>query len=298
VTEISKTFYEYQSDKATEQIFVQYMRDSDIVARVELVYAASLERTDVMRALSLPLQPTASQINSKGNLEEYFSAAGVVVTYASAETTNGVRRIGYYSRELFESAAAKVPRGSALGNNPNNSKPTEPVQPTLSKYDDVIASARGALQTRDFQTALKLGQQAVAIDPSKSDAYEIVGITYLYGMGNVSAAEAAYRAALQRGGNARFSATHDHDGFFQTYCQGTFALSRLGVAYFSNDGRHQFNVTFKDMREVGMNKLIGGNFAAFHVKFIENGKNRNYNFAPGTFSPAETKLILGLLRNP
>jgi hypothetical protein len=114
----------------------------------------------------------------------------------------------------------------------------------------------------------------------------------------VSAAETAYRAALERGGKASFTATHDHDGFFQTYCQGTFALSRLGVAYFSNDGSHQFNVTFGDMREVGMNKLVGGKFGAFHVKFVENGKNKNYNFAPGTLNPAETNLILGLLRKP
>ena len=109
VTEISKTFYEYKSDKATKQIFVQYLRDSAVVARIELVYAATLERTGVIRALSLQPQPNASQINSKGQREEYFATAAVVLTYGGAEITSGVSRVGYYSRELFESALSKKP---------------------------------------------------------------------------------------------------------------------------------------------------------------------------------------------
>lgn len=109
VTEISKTFYEYKSDKATEPIFVQYLRDSAVVARIELVYAATHERAGVIRALRLPQHATASQINSKGKLEEYFATAAVVLTYGGAEIRSGVSRVGYYSRELFESAVIKKP---------------------------------------------------------------------------------------------------------------------------------------------------------------------------------------------
>jgi hypothetical protein len=101
VLELSKTLYEYKSDKTTEQIFVQYLPDSDVVARIELVYATTLERIAVMRALSLQPQPNASQINSKGRLEEYFSAARVVLTYVGPETTSSVRRVGFYSKELY-----------------------------------------------------------------------------------------------------------------------------------------------------------------------------------------------------
>jgi hypothetical protein len=267
VREISETLFQYKSDKATKKVFVQYGIESAVIERIEATYSEAVERSDMLRALNLPPQPTASQTNSKDRLEEYFATAAVVLTYAGAEITSGVSRVGYYSRELFESAAAKVPRGpTAANNNPNNPPPP---QPSLPKYEDVIAIARGALQARDFQNALRLGQ-AVSIDAAKPEAYEIIGITQLYGMGNAGAAEAAYRAALERGGKASFSATHDHDGFFQAYCQGTFALSRLGVAYFANDGSHQFNVILKDMREAGMNKLIGGKFAAFHVKVLED----------------------------
>lgn len=70
------------------------------------------------------------------------------------------------------------------------------------------------------------------------------------------------------------------------------------IAYYANDGSHQFNVILSDMREVGMNKLVGGKFAAFHVKVVENGKTKNYNFAPGTLNAAETNLILGVVKNP
>ena len=113
VVELSKTLYEYKSDKTTEQIFVQYLPDSDVVARIEFVYATTLERIAVMRALSLQPQPNASQINSKGRLEEYFSAARVVLTYVGPETTSSVRRVGFYSRELFESAVSRIPTDSA-----------------------------------------------------------------------------------------------------------------------------------------------------------------------------------------
>lgn len=62
-----------------------------------------------MQALRLPAQPTASQTNSKGKLEEYFAPANIVLTYASGEADAGISRVGYYSRDLFESVVADVP---------------------------------------------------------------------------------------------------------------------------------------------------------------------------------------------
>lgn len=47
-----------------------------------------------------------------------------------------------------------------------------------------------------------------------------------------------------------------------------------------------------------MNTLVGAKFGSFHIKVVEDGKTKNYNFAPGTLNPAETNLIRGLLRNP
>ena len=71
----------------------------------------------------------------------------------------------------------------------------------------------------------------MGIDPNRPQAYEIAGIAQLYGFKNPGEAATAMRAAVQRGGSASFSVTHDHDGFFQTYCQGSLYISRQGVSY-------------------------------------------------------------------
>ncbi|MEW6130204.1 MAG: hypothetical protein AB1757_24425 [Acidobacteriota bacterium] len=110
--QISDTLSEYQSTNASEKIFVQYNGETSVVERIEAIYPATRDRADVLQALRLPARPTASQTNSKGKLEEYFATAHIVLTYASGETSDGVSRVGYYSRDLFASAIANVPRRS------------------------------------------------------------------------------------------------------------------------------------------------------------------------------------------
>ena len=108
VKEVSETLVGYKSTEQAEQIFVQYRRGSSVVERIEVIYAEAAERETVLRALRLPPRPAASRTNAKGRLEEYFSSKDVVLTYEGADATSGVRQVGYYSRELFESAAAKA----------------------------------------------------------------------------------------------------------------------------------------------------------------------------------------------
>ena len=165
------------------------------------------------------------------------------------------------------------------------------------KYEDVIAKANGALQASDFQNAIRLSRQAVEIDPNRPQAYEIAGIAQLYGVKDLGAGATAMRAAVERGGSASFSVTHDHDGFFQTYCQGSLYLNSQGVSYRSNDGNHSFAVNYAAVSQAGQNSFVGANIYSFHIKVIENKKTRNYNFAPGTFSAAESNLILELLES-
>lgn len=321
VRELSETLTEYNSAGGNEQVFVQYQRDSSIVARIEVAYADAIERSTALRSLNLPPRSTAWQINSKSRLEEYFSAACVVLTYAGADASSGVSRIAYYSRQLFESASAKLPPGSSdrdppgmnlpaessaasnsAANNPNNSAASNPgsapPQPPALKYEDVIAKANGALQAADYQNAIRLSQQAVDIDPNRPQAFEIAGIAQLYGFKDVGAAATAMRAAVQRGGSASFSVTHDHDGFFQSYCQGSLYISSQGVSFRSNDGKHSLAVNRADVKGAGLNSFVGANFYSFHVKVNQNNKSKTYNFAPGMLSAAETNLILELLKNP
>ncbi len=105
--DISETLSEYKSTDAEAQLFVQYRRGTSIVERIELVYARTKERAGVLRSRGLTT-PAASQTNSRGKFEEYYATAFIVLTYDGADSTTGVSRVGHYSRELYESASAKV----------------------------------------------------------------------------------------------------------------------------------------------------------------------------------------------
>jgi hypothetical protein len=306
VRQLSETLSEYKS-RGTEQIFVQYIDGSGEVARIEATYPEAIERSSVLGSVNLPARSMGWQINSKNRLEEYFSASCVVLTYVGADASNGVSRIGYYSRQLFENASSKLPRAS-LGKDPpglnrssdtaNNSGGGQPKKPPTANYDDLISRANAAMRTSDFQTAIRLSQQAVDLDPNRAGAYEIAGIAQLYGLNDANAAAMAMRAAVQHGGSASFSVSHDHDGFFGTYCQGSLYITNFGINYRSNDGAHAFLVSHSDLKDVGRNSFVGAKFFSFHIKVSQNGKTQNFNFAPGKLTPAERDLILDLLKNP
>lgn len=110
VREVSETLAEYQADNATEKIFVQYRRDTTIIERIERVYPDTRQRDEVLRDLRLPAHATAAHVSSRGRYEEYFATDCIVLTYSADGIDSGVSRVGYYSRELFDSAAANVPR--------------------------------------------------------------------------------------------------------------------------------------------------------------------------------------------
>jgi hypothetical protein len=307
VRQLSETLSEYKSSQRTEQVFVQYVPDSDEIARIELTYAYAIKRSAALGSANLPARSTGWQINSKNRLEEYFSPAFVVLTYMGADVSTGVTRIGYYSRQLFENSFAKLPPGSSKQSPPglnsaraaaNNPDRGQPVQPTAGNYGALIAQANSKLQASDFETVVSLSQQAIALDPNRPGAYEVMGIAQLYGLKDVTAASSAMRAARERGGTAAFTVTHDHDGSFQTYCQGQLNIVNFGVSYRSYDGTHSFLVSHDDIKEAGLNKLVGSNLHAFHIKINQAGKTMTYNFAPGTLTAGESTLILQLLKNP
>lgn len=112
VKQISQTLFEYRPNQPTQsKIYFQYRKDSAIVERIEILLVKPRTRADILTVLHLPQQPTASRVNSRGVLEEYFgSSFYVVLTYEGAEASSGVARTGRYSRELFDSAIASAPR--------------------------------------------------------------------------------------------------------------------------------------------------------------------------------------------
>lgn len=295
VKQINETMVEHSSQSGTGAIYVEYRAGSELVGRIEVYLLDNVSRDALIQGLKLTDQPEAKKNNSKGRLIEYFGSPRYLsLTYAGGDISAGVKSVGYYGEEMYDLALGKPPVSKNAGNIARNSEPA----PGGQGYREVVERARGSLQALDYNGAMRFAQQAVPIEPGKAEAYEIIGIAQLYGMRDIGAAATAMRAAVDRGGSAAFGITHDHDGFFQSYCQGSLYVNKYGVSYRGNDGSHSFNVNYNDVKEAKLNNLVGSNFHSFHIKVNENGKTKTYNFAPGTLNAAETNLILTLMRNP
>jgi hypothetical protein len=164
-------------------------------------------------------------------------------------------------------------------------------------YDDLIDRATSAVSTQDFNGAIRYAQQAAQLDPQQPTAYSILGTVALYYSQNVSTAEQAMRAAIERGGAAAFHVYHDHDGGFGNYCEGSFFVTKTGVSFKANDGRDTFDAEDSNIKEAKVNTFMGSQVGAFHIKPVQkiNGRD-NFNFAPNTRNKIESELIIRLIR--
>lgn len=167
-------------------------------------------------------------------------------------------------------------------------------------YEDLTDQAVSYMQSSNPRQAVQVLQQAVRIDAARPTAYQLLGFTQLYGFQDVVSAEQAMRAAMERGGNAVFRVYHDHDGFFQTYCQGSFFVSKAGVTFKADDGNHTFAAEDVTIKDTGINGFVGSQYGAFNIKVYEDSsrkKSKTYNFAPATQKKAEANLILNMIRS-
>lgn len=164
-------------------------------------------------------------------------------------------------------------------------------------YDDLIDRATSAFSTQDFNGAIRFAQQAAQLDPQQPTAFSILGTVALYYSRNVSTAEQAMRAAIERGGAAAFHVYHDHDGAFNDYCEGSFFVTKTGVSFKANNGRDTFDAEDSNIKEAKTNAFVGAKFGAFHIKPVQkiNGRD-NFNFAPNTRDKAEAQLIIRMIQ--
>lgn len=175
--------------------------------------------------------------------------------------------------------------------------PSRPV-PAGPDYDELTDKAVAAMQANNHNSAINLLQQAVNVDSSKPQAYGLLGFAQLYGSHDTVSAERSMRAAIQRGGGAPFRVYHDHDGFFNTFCQGSLFVSKTNVTYKADDGNHTFEASRGDIKEAKPNGFVGSQYGAFHLKVVVgSGKPVNYNFAPATRQKSEANLIIGLIES-
>lgn len=154
VKEVSSTLSEYEASDVAGKIYVQFRSGANVVERVEVIYQDPNDRSKVAGPLKLPSSPTASQVNLKGKREEYYAAACIVLTFAGESVADGVSRVGYYSRELFDGAVPEVSKTSGVGDSGRTSDSAPPrtteVSPkgreTSSDSDPDLRSLTGSFE--------------------------------------------------------------------------------------------------------------------------------------------------------
>jgi len=182
---------------------------------------------------------------------------------------------------------------------PSSSGPSGPTNrraPAGPDYDDLTDKAVAAMQANNTYGAIRLLQEAVQLDSSKPQAYGLLGFAQLYGSKDIVAAERAMRAAIERGGGAPFRVYHDHDKFFNTFCQGSLFVSKTNVTFRADDGNHTFLANRPDIKEAKINGFVGAQYGAYHLK-VGAGKGETYNFAPFNKLKSEANLVLSLINS-
>jgi hypothetical protein len=175
-----------------------------------------------------------------------------------------------------------------------STSPARKPAPAGPDYDELTDKAVAAIQANNSYNAINFLQQAINIDSTKPQAYGLLGYAQLYGSHDILSAERSMRAAIQRGGGAPFRVYHDHDGFFNSWCQGSLFVTKSNVTYKADDGNHTFEASRGDIKEAKINGFVGSQFGAFHLR-VGAGKGNNYNFAPATRQKNESNLIVSLI---
>jgi hypothetical protein len=206
------------------------------------------------------------------------------------------------AREIKEAGGNNALIGAitAKASEPPPSRPTTTRRPAPAgpDYDELTDKAVAAIQANNHYAAINFLQQAINVDSSKPQAYGYLGFVQLYGSHDALAAERSMRAAIEHGGGAPFRVYHDHDGFFNTFCQGSLFVSKTTVTFKADDGNHTFEANRADIKEAKSNGFVGSQYGAFHLKVVVgSGKPNNYNFAPATRQKTEANLIIGLVES-
>ncbi|HZM89244.1 MAG TPA: hypothetical protein VFF31_22150 [Blastocatellia bacterium] len=194
---------------------------------------------------------------------------------------------------LIGAITAKASEAPPSSSGPSVNRPSQPAGPD---YDDLTDKAVAAMQANNTYGAIRLLQQAVTLDSAKPQAYGLLGFAQLYGSKDIIAAERSMRAAIERGGGAPFRVYHDHDKFFNTFCQGSLFVSRTNVTFRADDGNHTFEARRPDIKEAKINGFVGAQYGAYHLK-VGAGKGETYNFAPFNRQKSEANLVLSLINS-
>jgi hypothetical protein len=113
------------------------------------------------------------------------------------------------------------------------------------RYEDLLSAAQSALKAGNYEVAENKADAAELSDPSRPEAYALIGFVYLYHFNSLSKAASEYRSAIERGGEVEFRVRHvDHVskiGKVDT-CVGQILLKRGSFVFNSNRSDHNMAI--------------------------------------------------------
>jgi hypothetical protein len=158
------------------------------------------------------------------------------------------------------------------------STPTPTPTPTDRGYHKLIEQATAELRKSNADEAVRLLREAVKLDPSERDAYQLLGSTLLYQKGQFDGIGDVMFKTLQRDGVVVFRLSHDHsNGTFQSRCVGNLTLAKNVVSFVADDNIDKFRVGYGDIVEL---KLSGARPNSFTLKLAQaGGRALEYRFS-------------------
>lgn len=179
------------------------------------------------------------------------------------------------------------------------------IKPTNSNtYEGLVSQAVNLYESANSANrAIEILNQAVAIDPNKSRAYQMLGYVTLYGKRDFKKAEEFMKKAMDLGGSAVFRLKHAHDYNFFNSCEGSFFISRNTIRFEGDYNQDTFNVSDSEIVKINTQGKLSGIFTLklkngiFHIVIREkNGtENDKYQFSPLTGKDEERKMIIRLI---
>lgn len=179
------------------------------------------------------------------------------------------------------------------------------IKPTTSNtYEGLVSQAVNIYESANSANrAIELLNQAVALDPNKYRAYQMLGYVTLYGKRDFKKAEEFMKKAMDLGGSAVFRLKHAHDYNFFKSCEGSFFISQNNIRFEGDDSQDTFNVRDSEIVKINTQGKWSGVFTLkvkggiFHIVIREkNGtENDKYQFSPLTGKDEERKMIIRLI---
>jgi Flp pilus assembly protein TadD len=203
VRTVTAELLEFSPQEGTGKIEVEVRKRSSVIDRIELHFLRPIVRSALVDRLSLPATPETQRTNESGKLEEFFGGAALVVlTYVDSETASGVASLGYYSRELFESAASGPRGGSATESNRPKQTPATPstAPPAPGAGDQFVHDGISRSSAGDFDGAIATFSRAIELDPRNWHAWFNRARAY-FDKGNYDGVIADSTKAIELGNN-------------------------------------------------------------------------------------------------